>query len=110
MEQDDLTGNVIEMPFVHGMHKLSIHISSDGGSLPEDLTVIVKNITEGSFDLSTGQIDIPGGTMKDISPRILSESEGKYSAILFFPAVLMPMLKDGLRYPPAARLPFTKLR
>ena len=83
MEQDDLTGNVIEMPFVHGMHKLSIHISSDGGSLPEDLTVIVKNITKGSFDLSTGQIDIPGGTMKDISPRILSESEGKYSAILF---------------------------
>ena len=83
IKQGDLAGGVIEMPFVHGMHRLSINISTDGVSLPEDLTVTVKNIAEGSFDLSTGQIDIPAGTMKDISPRILSESEGEYSAILF---------------------------
>ena len=41
----------------------------------------MRNITEGSFDLSTGGIDTPSGTMEDITPRILSE--GKYSAILF---------------------------
>ena len=81
IEQDDITGDVIEMPFMHGMHRLSINISSDEGSLPDDLTVTVRNITEGSFDLSTGGIDTPSGTMEDITPRILSE--GKYSAILF---------------------------
>ena len=81
IEQEDITGDVIEMPFEHGMHRLSINISSDGGSLPDDLTVTVRNITEGSFDLSTGGIDTPSGTMEDITPRILSE--GKYSAILF---------------------------
>ncbi len=80
IEQEDITGDVIEMPFMHGMHRLSINISSDEGSLPDDLTVTVRNITEGSFDLSTGGIDTPSGTMEDITPRILSE--GKYSAIL----------------------------
>lgn len=83
IKQENFTGNVIEMSFAHRMHRLSINISSDDISLPEDLTVTVKNITVGSFDLFTGQIDSSVGTVKDITPRRLSESEGKYSAILF---------------------------
>lgn len=107
IEQEDITGDVIEMPFMHGMHRLSINISSDEGSLPDDLTVTVRNITEGSFDLSTGGIDTPSGTMEDITPRILSE--GKYSAILS-PGILGNMPKDGWRFPQVERHPSTRHR
>ena len=83
LKQENLTGSRIVMPFVHGMHRLTINISSDGGSLPEDLSVTVRNIAEGSFNLSTGKPEIPSGTTGSIRPRELSQPEGKFSAILF---------------------------
>ena len=88
-----LSGNRIEFPFRHAMHRLVINITGSDGTLPEDLSVKVLNETEGSLSIYSGSLNDPSGEKVRIDARKEEGSQGKFSAILF-PSSLEPY-SDG---------------
>lgn len=88
-----LSGNRIEFPFRHAMHRLVINITGSDGTLPEDLSVKVLNETEGSLSIYSGSLNDPSGEKVRIDARKAEGSQGKFSAILF-PGSLGPY-SDG---------------
>lgn len=88
-----LSGNRIEFPFRHAMHRLVINITGSDGTLPEDLSVKVLNKTEGSLSIYSGSLNDPSGEKVRIDARKAEGSQGKFSAILF-PGSLGPY-SDG---------------
>ena len=64
-----LSGNRIEFPFRHAMHRLVINITGSDGTLPEDLSVKVLNETEGSLSIYSGSLNDPSGEKVRIDAR-----------------------------------------
>lgn len=93
IDPGSLSGNRIEFPFRHAMHRLVINITGTDGTLPEDLSVKVLNETEGSLSIYSGSLNDPSGEMEKIDARKEEGSQGKFSAILF-PSSLEPY-SDG---------------
>ena len=93
IDPGSLSGNRIEFPFRHAMHRLVINITGTDGTLPEDLSVKVLNETEGSLSIYSGSLNHPSGEMEKIDARKEEGSQGKFSAILF-PSSLEPY-SDG---------------
>ena len=93
IDPGSLSGNRIEFPFRHAMHRLVINITGTDGTLPEDLSVKVLNETEGSLSIYSGCLNDPSGEMEKIDARKEEGSQGKFSAILF-PSSLEPY-SDG---------------
>ncbi len=93
IDPGSLSGNRIEFPFRHAMHRLVINITGSDGTLPEDLSVKVLNETEGSLSIYGGSLNDPSGEKVRIDARKVEGSQGKFSAILF-PGSLGPY-SDG---------------
>ena len=93
IDPGSLSGNRIEFPFRHAMHRLVINITGSDGTLPEDLSVKVLNETEGSLSIYSGSLNDPSGEKERIDARKAEGSQGKFSAILF-PGSLDPY-SDG---------------
>ena len=93
IDPGSLSGNRIEFPFRHAMHRLVINITGTDGTLPEDLSVKVLNETEGSLSIYSGSLNHPSGEKERIDARKAEGSQGKFSAILF-PGSLDPY-SDG---------------
>lgn len=93
IDPGSLSGNRIEFPFRHAMHRLVINITGTDGTLPEDLSVKVLNETEGSLSIYSGSLNDPSGEMEKIDARKEEGGQGKFSAILF-PGSLEPY-SDG---------------
>lgn len=81
-----IPGNRIEMPFGHALHRLVVNIESKEGELPEDLTVSIRGLTQGSTYLFTGQATPAENSETEwITARKLGE--GRYCAA-FYPQKL----------------------
>lgn len=81
-----IPGNRIEMPFRHALHRLVVNIEGKEGELPEDLTVSVRGLTQGSTYLFTGQATPAENSETEwITARKLGE--GRYCAV-FYPQKL----------------------
>ena len=81
VDLDALPGNRIELPFIHGMHRLNINISDGNGTVPDDISVKIINETEGSYSIYLGTLNSTTGDKESITPKTLEK--GRYSAVLF---------------------------
>lgn len=82
INMDNLSGNVIDFPFSHGMHQLQIHLTTADGELPSDLSVEVRNRNEGSFSLFLGKPQLENANEVWITPRPGAQ-QGEFTALLF---------------------------
>lgn len=80
-----LSGNRIEMPFAHALHRLVVKLDSKGEALPDDLGMRICGKLQGTVDLQSGMAMASDAAAEWIIPRKLGE--GRYCAV-FYPQKL----------------------
>lgn len=81
VDVDALSGNRIELPFYHGLHRVEISLKSESGELPSDLEIAVRSAADVEFEYASGQAGVSDGSaMAWITPY--SDTKGVFHAIV----------------------------